>query len=73
MSRPDGIDDQIAWTLRHPGTSPWLKSTLSEALSRDPVALLIELEILNHLLLARHRDLACKVLRPADTAPTHAP
>lgn len=46
-------DDRIACVLAHPGMSLWLKETLGAALERDPVDILIDLDILNHLLRAR--------------------
>ncbi|MBS0481765.1 MAG: hypothetical protein JSR96_06340 [Proteobacteria bacterium] len=46
-------DARIAWVLAHPGMSLWLKETLGAALERDPVDILNDLEILNHLLRAR--------------------
>lgn len=47
------IDDRIAWILRHPGTSPWLKTSLRTALERDPIAVVNDLETLSLLLRAR--------------------
>jgi hypothetical protein len=43
------INSKIAWALQHPGTSPWLKSTLRGALEADPVCLANDLEMLRHL------------------------
>lgn len=46
-------DARIGWVLAHPGMSLWLKETLGAALERDPVDVLNDLEILNHLLRAQ--------------------
>jgi hypothetical protein len=51
------VADQITFVLSHPGTSQWLKRTLSEALSRDPVHTLNDLEILNLILRKRLEQL----------------
>lgn len=36
--------------LGHPGMSAWLKTALSDALHRDPISVLNDLEILNLIL-----------------------
>lgn len=46
-------DEHIAFILEHPGMSGWLKTALQEALPRDPIALLNDLEILNLVLRKR--------------------
>lgn len=46
-------EDRIDWVLSHPGMSDWLKQTLRGARERDPVDLLNELEMLDHLLKRR--------------------
>ncbi len=58
MQRPrdDGfsaIDEQISFVLDHPGMSVWLKSALRDALPRDPICVLNDLEILNLILRKR--------------------
>ena len=40
----------IAWILAHPGFSDWLKDALRTGLTRDPVQLSNDLELLKHLL-----------------------
>ena len=50
-------EDQIAFVLSHPGMSAWLKRTLSDALSCDPIDMLNDLEILNLILRKRSRQL----------------
>ncbi len=44
------IEEQIAFVLAHPGMSAWLKNALGDALSRDPICVLNDLEILNQIL-----------------------
>lgn len=44
---------RIDWVLAHPAMSDWLKNTLRGARERDPVAVLNDLEMLNHLLRPR--------------------
>ncbi|GAB0120132.1 hypothetical protein [Acidisoma sp. 7E03] len=46
-------DAQIAFILDHPGMSDWLKTALREALPRDPVAVLNDLELLAIVLRGR--------------------
>jgi hypothetical protein len=41
------IEERIAWVLSHRSMSPWLKTTLEAALTRDPIDLMNDLEILN--------------------------
>ncbi len=48
---------RIEFVLAHPGMSAWLKDAVRNALARDPVKVLNDLEILNTLLRAR-----CEVL-----------
>jgi hypothetical protein len=50
-------DAHIAFILEHPGMSDWLKRALQEALPRDPVAVLNDLEILNLVLRKRSEAL----------------
>lgn len=56
---PPRLDDrlaiaaQISFVLGHPGMSAWLKNTLRDALPRDPVCVLNDLEILNLILRKR--------------------
>jgi hypothetical protein len=42
--------EQIDWVLSRSGMSSWLKSALATARDRDPIDLLNDLEILNHVL-----------------------
>lgn len=44
---------RIDWVLAHPGMSAWLKQSLREARNRDPVHVLNDLEMLDHLLRPR--------------------
>lgn len=44
------IEEQISFVLGHPRMSVWLKSALSDALHRDPISVLNDLEILNLIL-----------------------
>ena len=44
---PQELQQRISWVLEHPGMSLWLKQALRGGLSRDPVAVLNDLEILN--------------------------
>ncbi|KPQ01207.1 MAG: hypothetical protein HLUCCA12_17540 [Rhodobacteraceae bacterium HLUCCA12] len=46
-------EDRIDWVLAHPGMSDWLKETLRGACERDPVEVLNDLEMLDHLLRRR--------------------
>ena len=41
------------WILSRPSMSPWLKNALTTAWDRDPVDVLNDLEILNHMLRTR--------------------
>lgn len=54
MSRADEAlqtnGERIDWVLAHPRTSSWLKEALRGARERDPVDVLIELDLLNLLL-----------------------
>ncbi len=43
-------NQQIDWVLSRSDISPWLKSALTTAKGRDPVDLLHDLDILDHLL-----------------------
>lgn len=47
------IDKRISWVLEHRSMSRWLKDALNSALDRNPIDILNDLEILNHLLRAR--------------------
>lgn len=47
------INEQISWTLSRPAMSPWLKNALKSALDRNPIDVLNDLEILDHLLRAQ--------------------
>ena len=51
------VEDQIAFVLSHPGMSAWLKRSLSDALSCDPIEVLNDLEILGLILRRRSRQL----------------
>jgi hypothetical protein len=46
-------EDRIDWVLSHSGMSDWLKNALRGARERDPVEVLNDLEMLNHLLKPR--------------------
>jgi hypothetical protein len=46
-------NEKIAWVLFRPNMSSWLKNALSTARDRDPIAVLNDPEILNHVLRAR--------------------
>ncbi len=48
--------NQIDWVLARPDMSPWLKNALEAARGCDPVAILNDLEILNHVLRGLSRD-----------------
>jgi hypothetical protein len=52
---PDLVENnkQIDWVLSCPDMSAWLKQSLTAARDRDPIHILNDLEILNHLLQAR--------------------
>ncbi len=54
------IDEQIAFVLGHPGMSLWLKNALRDALTRDPIALINDLEILNLILRNRSEQMAAE-------------
>lgn len=43
-------EERIAFVLAHPGFSPWLKEVIRSALTRDPLAVLNDLETLNQVL-----------------------
>ena len=45
-------EQRIAWVSSHPNMSEWLRSSLATALSCDPLLVLNDLEILDHLLRA---------------------
>lgn len=45
--------EQISFVLDHPGISDWLKCSLRDALQRNPVSVLNDLEILNAILRRR--------------------
>jgi hypothetical protein len=42
--------EQIDWVLSRANMSSWLKNALAAARDRDPIAVLNDLEILNHVL-----------------------
>ncbi|TCT11596.1 hypothetical protein EDC22_104359 [Tepidamorphus gemmatus] len=46
---------RIDWVLAHPHTSDWLRTALDGARRRNPVELLNDLEMLDHLLRSRAR------------------
>ncbi len=48
-----GAENRINWGLSHSGMSDWLKNALRGARERDPVEILNDLEMLNHLLKPR--------------------
>lgn len=50
-------NDNIDWVLSRPSMSSWLKEALKTARDRDPIDVLNDLEILNHIL--RTRSNAC--------------
>jgi hypothetical protein len=50
-------NDDIDWVLSRPSMSSWLKEALKTARDRDPIDVLNDLEILNHIL--RTRSNAC--------------
>lgn len=52
------LDDQIAFVLDHPSMSDWVKQALTGALSRPPIDVLNDLEILNQILVPRSKLLA---------------
>ena len=54
-------DAHIAFILEHPGMSDWLKTALREALPRDPIAVLNDLEILNLVLRKRSEALIARM------------
>ena len=49
------IEEQISFILGHPGMSAWLKSALRDALHRDPLSVMNDLEILNLILRNRSK------------------
>ena len=50
-------NENIDWLLSRPNMSSWLKEALTTAQDRDPIDVLNDLEILNHIL--RTRSNAC--------------
>ncbi len=50
---PFVAEEHIAFILEHPGMSDWLKNALREAVPRDPITVLNDLEILNLVLRTR--------------------
>lgn len=50
ITSQSSIEEQISFVLGHPRMSVWLKSALSDALHRDPISILNDLEILNQIL-----------------------
>ncbi|WP_265519772.1 hypothetical protein [Nitratireductor luteus] len=46
-------EQRIDWVLSHPGMSEWLKHALQGARDREPVDVLNDLEMLDHLLRRR--------------------
>lgn len=53
LERMRAIDERIDWVIAHPGMSAWLKQALKSAVSRNPVELLNDLEIMNALIRAK--------------------
>lgn len=51
------MEQQLSFVMAHPGMSTWLKTALSDALHRDPVSVLNDLEILNLILRNRSERL----------------
>jgi len=51
------MEEHISFVLAHPGMSGWLKTALSDALHRDPISVLNDLDILNFIL--RNRAEIC--------------
>ena len=47
------IEKQIDWIISNPNMSQWVKNALGEARNCDPIGIVNELEILNHVLRAR--------------------
>ncbi len=60
------FEEQISFVLGHPRLSTWLKTALSDALHRDPISVLNELEILNLILRNRSAMLIAKKYNPDD-------
>lgn len=50
ITTQSAMEEQISFVLAHLGTSAWLKTALSDALHRDPISVLNDLEILNLIL-----------------------
>jgi len=50
ITTQSAMERQISFVLAHPGMSSWLKTALSDALHRDPISVLNDLEILNLIL-----------------------
>ena len=61
------IDDQISFVLSNPRMSAWLKTALSEALLRDPISVLNDLEILNLILRTRSELLIAESYDQSDS------
>ncbi len=61
------IDAHIAFILEHPAMSDWLKSALREALPRDPITVLNDLEILNLVLRSRSEALISGMFADPDS------
>jgi hypothetical protein len=59
------VEERIAWVLSHQGMSPWLKTTLEAALTRDPIDVINDLEILHFLLRQRCKLLVDATMREA--------
>ncbi len=47
------IEEQIDWIISNPNMSQWVKNALEETRNCDPIGIVNELEILNHVLRAR--------------------
>ena len=55
MDRKDSVElalceERIAFILGHPGFSGWVKEVIRSALMRNPLAVLNDIEVLNHVL-----------------------
>ena len=64
ITAQSAIVEQISFVLGHPGMSAWLKTALSDALHRDPISNLNDLEILNLILRNRSELLIAEKYNP---------
>jgi hypothetical protein len=64
---PQGaIEEQISFVMRDARMSVWLKSALRDALPRDPICVLNDLEILNLILRKRSELLIAEKYRSVE-------